>query len=68
MTRYAISRRSARNLDCDIEVLLFQFFIDSENRTVWEHYLALEHEALQTVLKAIDRARMEIVRPATDRT
>lgn len=53
-------------LDYDIKVLLFQFFIDSKNRTVWERYLALElHEALQTVPKAISRARMEIARPGT---
>lgn len=53
-------------LDYDIKVLLFRFFTDSENRTVWERYLALElHEALQTVPKAINRARMEIARPGT---
>src|SRR5699024_11479750 len=35
-------------LGYDIKVLLFRFFTDSENRTVWEHHLALEpHEALQ---------------------
>ena len=51
-------------LGYDIKVLLFRFFTDSENRTVWEHHLALEpHEALQTVPKAINRARMEIARP-----
>lgn len=53
-------------LGYDIKVLLFRFFTDSENRTVWEHHLALEpHEALQTEPKAINRARMEIARPDT---
>lgn len=53
-------------LDYDIKVLLFQFFTDSENRPAWERYLALElHEALQTVPKAINRARIEIARPNT---
>lgn len=53
-------------LDYDIKVLLFQFLTDPENRTVWERYLALDlHEAIQTVPKAISRARMEIARPGT---
>lgn len=53
-------------LDYDIKVLLFQFCADPENRTVWERHLALElHEALQTLPKAINRARKELARPDT---
>ena len=53
-------------LDYDIKVLLLQFLTDREDRSVWEPLLALEvHEALQTVPKAISRARMELGKPAS---
>lgn len=53
-------------LDYDIKVLLLQFLTDPDNRTVWEPYLALElHEALHTLPKAINRARIEIAKPTT---
>jgi hypothetical protein len=53
-------------LDYDIKVLLLQFLTDGDNRAVWEPLLALEvHEALETVPKAINRARLELGKPAS---
>ena len=53
-------------LDYDIKVLLLQFLTDGDNRAVWEPLLALEvHEALETLPKAINRARIELAKPAT---
>lgn len=47
-------------------MLLLHFLTDPDNRTVWERYLALElHEALHTLPKAINRARIEIAKPTT---
>lgn len=53
-------------LDYDIKVLLLQFLTDGDNRAVWEPLLALEvHEALETLPKAINRARIELAKPTT---
>jgi len=53
-------------LDYDIKVLTLQALTDPENRSVWERYLALElHEALNTLPKAINRARIEMAKPAS---
>lgn len=51
-------------LDYDIKVLLLQFLTDGDNRAVWEPLLALEvHEALETLPKSINRARIELSKP-----
>ncbi len=53
-------------LDCNIKVLMLQFFTDPDNRMVWEGVLAQElREALQTVPQAISHARVEISKPGT---
>lgn len=53
-------------LDYDIKVLLLQFLTDADNRAVWEPLLALEvYEALETLPKAINRARIELSKPTT---
>lgn len=54
-------------LDYDIKVLLHQFLNDPDNRTIWERYLILElHEALQSVPKALSRARVYIAQRETE--
>ncbi|MFZ4843975.1 hypothetical protein [Mycetocola saprophilus] len=51
-------------LDYDIKVLTLQVLTDQSNRSVWERYLGLElYEALNTLPKAINRARIEMAKP-----
>lgn len=53
-------------LDYGMKVLLLQFLTDGDNRAVWEPLLALEvHEALETLPKAVNRARRELAKPTT---
>lgn len=53
-------------LDYDIKVLTLQVLTDLDKRSVWERYLGLElHEALNTLPKAINRARIEMAKPTS---